>query len=1155
MKKTISLLSAHFLKSTALVLALLASQAARAGLAVPYSQDANTMHLWHLDDASNQLFAADMATNPVDTATPIQLANIGEPTPGQQPTNAFFGAPGPGYPGLTNSYIASTKQHVLAGNNGTSFGGFFPDVSQFCNPVSGAFTFEALVNLGNGSAPLSTMDAEIICGDDNSPSIGARGWQWRLQNGNMEWDLLAGSTDNDFKAALPTTGPDAVKLNTWYHVAITFTGQSPTNGDSSNVLTMYWTVLDPSRTTADVLAQYTNAPSSPTGIRPLSGAPEGSATPALGIGGSSRNTTSNPGNNEGLIGSIMEVRVSDIARTASQMAFVAGGAFPPVITQQPPTNTLVGYGQPLVFGPTVSGTAPLSYTWFLGGTNLASQTNLDVSVSSATFTNAGSYYMIVTNAYGSATSTVAQVTVGAMASALFPTGVGTNGLPSSGDVPDPHYSMVQSSDPSFLGPNALIYEWNSPIQFSPGNGNYASTNGTSTWTGLQGNQGGVINASPAGSYTYRTTFLLDQANPSTVTLQGGVVFTGVITNILINGQSTGITLTPINSQFIASPFAITNGFVAGINTLDICQQLSSSAVTAIYVNQISAVGQAVAPGLPVIAQQPANQTVRDANLTGAGSIAEFSVIATGRPPLTYQWWADGAPLPGQTNYTLSITNPSAGAQGTNYSVVVSNASGAVTSSPAAVLTLASADQAPVAQPLDIVAFNGANGTVQISYLLDVLSSDPDHDTLSFSSASSASTNGTANSVNNVAQNGATLVYTPVTGFVGIDQFTYTIQDSIGTQSIGNVNALDLLSPSPLTTVLVGGATNLSVGISNVPAGYSFQWQLYGTNLPGATSAQLALPNAQATANGAYQLVVTSQSGGVVSSPIARVAANGAPRPKFAVNPADWVFNGYGTRATLSSNVLTLTDGSLSEGRSAWYGWPQVITNFSASFVYRDVNGGGADGFTFVLQNSPAGTAASGAGGGGLGYTGIANSVALEFNIYSNNTVGIALQSGGTVAPPFTPTDPVNIASGDPIQVNISYSAGVAQLSLTDLTTLASTNFVLDATASLGNTFENILGTNIAYVGFTGGDGGVASTQTISNFLFTPPSLPLSVQRGASNTAVLSWTPPYNGFLLQSATSLGGPWQYVTAPVNSVSGQYQTQAPASGGARFYRLALP
>ncbi len=1124
----------------------------QAGLAIPYTQDADTMHLWHLND-TNGLYAEDSATNlTVDSAVPIQLESLAEPIPGTLPyNNANLGSPGPGFPGLTNCYSGTTKQHDLAGFNGSFFGGDFADVSQFCNPNSGAFTFEAVISL---NAPLASIDAEILSGDNNG-GIGNRGWQWRLENGAMEWDLLAGSTDNDFKPLLPTSGPDTAKLNAWYHMAVTFTGQSPTNGDQANVFTMYWTALDPARTHADILAQFTNA--TPNGIRPLSGAPEGTATPALGIGGSCRGGAGNPGNGEGLIGSMLEVRVSDIARASNDMAFTVGGPFPPVITVEPMTNVLVGYGQPLLFGPVVSGTPPLTYLWNHAGTNLPAQgtSSPDLYNASPTFADGGSYYVIVTNAYGRATSTVSQVTVGAIATDLFPTGIGTNGLPSAADIPDAHYTVIASSDPSFLGPDPLVFEWNTPIEFSPGGGSYGPTNGYSTWIGLQGNLGGSIGASPAGGYTYRTTFLLDQVNPATVTLTGGVIFTGNITNIILNGKSTGISLTEVNSQFIPSPFTITNGFVPGVNTLDFCQNLGSDGNTAIYVTQISAIGLALSPGLPVITQPPVNQTVRDANLTGPGSVAEFSVIATGRPPLTYQWLVDGSPLSGATNYTLNIYNPSAGAQGTNYSVVISNASGSVTSAPPAVLAIVPTNQPPVCPSLNIAGFTSQGATIQVSYLIDVLDSDPDHDFLTNVIAEASSTNGAANGLNNVVVNGAALVYTPAPGFVGSDQFAYTIQDSQGATSAGVVNLLVLAEPPSFTTVLVGGTTTLSAGVNSAPPGYSFQWQLYGTNLPGATSAQLVISNAQSSNVGTYVLSVTDGQGNVIQSSRALVALDGAPMPKFNVNPMDWVFNGYGTATNLSGNVLGLTDGVLSEARSAWFGWPQNITNFSASFIYTDVGGNGADGFTFVLQNSAAGTAALGAGGGGLGYSGIQNSVALQFNIYSNNTVGFALQEDDAVSPPYTPTTPVNLASGDPIAVNVSYSAGIAQFTLTDLTTTLSTNMVIDVASVLGDTFENLLGTNIAYVGFTAGDGGTASTQTIRNFSFMPPSLPLSVRQTATNSVVLSWTPPYSGFVLQSSASLGGTWQNVTTPVNAVGGQFQVTAPLSAGARFYRLILP
>lgn len=76
--------------------------------------------------------------------------------------------------------------------------------------------------------------------------------------------------------------------------------------------------------------------------------------------------------------------------------------------------------------------------------------------------------------------------------------------------------------------------------------------------------------------------------------------------------------------------------------------------------------------------------VTDQNITltiGLGGSAIFLVVANGAPPLTYQWYQGNTLLAGQTNTQLSLTNlqaPNAGL----YSVVVSNLSGATTSSSA-----------------------------------------------------------------------------------------------------------------------------------------------------------------------------------------------------------------------------------------------------------------------------------------------------------------------------------------------------------------------------------------------------------------------------------------------------------------------------------------
>ena len=74
---------------------------------------------------------------------------------------------------------------------------------------------------------------------------------------------------------------------------------------------------------------------------------------------------------------------------------------------------------------------------------------------------------------------------------------------------------------------------------------------------------------------------------------------------------------------------------------------------------------------PVITTQPVNQ------FRTPGQIVSFSVVATGAP-LTYQWLFDGTVIADATNRVLSLANPQP-AQWGYYSVIVSNASGCVTS--------------------------------------------------------------------------------------------------------------------------------------------------------------------------------------------------------------------------------------------------------------------------------------------------------------------------------------------------------------------------------------------------------------------------------------------------------------------------------------------
>ena len=93
---------------------------------------------------------------------------------------------------------------------------------------------------------------------------------------------------------------------------------------------------------------------------------------------------------------------------------------------------------------------------------------------------------------------------------------------------------------------------------------------------------------------------------------------------------------------------------------------------------------------PFITNQPADLTV------GEGQNAVLSVSALGSTPLSYQWRKNGNNIPGATNSTLAFS-PAALANSGNYTVVVSNASGNVTSEVATLTVLQNAP--PVAEIL------------------------------------------------------------------------------------------------------------------------------------------------------------------------------------------------------------------------------------------------------------------------------------------------------------------------------------------------------------------------------------------------------------------------------------------------------------------------
>jgi len=111
--------------------------------------------------------------------------------------------------------------------------------------------------------------------------------------------------------------------------------------------------------------------------------------------------------------------------------------------------------------------------------------------------------------------------------------------------------------------------------------------------------------------------------------------------------------------------------------------------------------------LPSITTQPLGATVT------AGTSVSFTVAATGTDPLAYQWQLNGAAIAGATGVTYNIASASA-AQAGNYTVVVSNAAGSVTSNTA---TLTVNTPTPPPTPAPSGGGGGGGGAPSTWFLL------------------------------------------------------------------------------------------------------------------------------------------------------------------------------------------------------------------------------------------------------------------------------------------------------------------------------------------------------------------------------------------------------------------------------------------------------
>ncbi|HEV7925622.1 MAG TPA: hypothetical protein VGR14_09710 [Verrucomicrobiae bacterium] len=412
--------------------------------------------------------------------------------------------------------------------------------------------------------------------------------------------------------------------------------------------------------------------------------------------------------------------------------------------------------------------------------------------------------------------------------------------------------------------------------------------------------------------------------------------------------------------------------------------------------------------------------------------------------------------------------------------------------------------------------------------------------------------------NGVTLSGATnssLVLSNVQGS-GAETYSVLITNSAGNAEGSGILTIysgppQLLSDLPTNVVAgVGDTLNLSATfVGTFPIAY--QWQFDGTNLTdgggvaGSQTSALTLSNVQFTEAGYYQLLASNALGtnatSVATLSVVTITLSAA---------SDWTINSNsalgGLAGIITNGTLTLTDNGEQEAVSAYWDTPVNIQNFVASWTYvQSGDGGNSRGYTFTLQNS--GLTALGGTAVNLGYSGIQDSVSVQFNTFP--PVGLALGIDGSIPQEPGGTGSITVPTEDPLSFTVVYSGNFLSVDLVD--TITSDSFTTNYTVNIPST---VLG-NTAYVGFTGADGYATSIQQVSNFsFFNFPTL--TAQKTGGGGLVFTW-PAGEGIVLQANTNLaGGNWVNVTNTPTIVGGNDQvTVNPGETNILFFRLAIP
>jgi beta-galactosidase len=310
---------------------------------------------------------------------------------------------------------------------------------------------------------------------------------------------------------------------------------------------------------------------------------------------------------------------------------------------------------------------------------------------------------------------------------------------------------------------------------------------------------------------------------------------------------------------------------------------------------------------PTIQTQPVSQTV------ASGSTAQFSVVAGGTGPFTYQWFRNGAAIPGATGATYTTPTLSTADSGSVYSVAVSNAVGSVTSANATLTvtatgpTTGSANLAlgrPATSSGNENAGLGASNAVDGDLTTRWSSAFVDPSWLEVDLGSPVAINKVVLRWENAYgkayqlqvsndQQTWTTVYTQTAGQGGVETLTFPTVVNRYIRLYGTARATQYgyslfefevygadvpsILTQPVSQTVNGGATATFSVTAGGTGPFTYQWLRNGVAIPGATGTSYTTPALTSADSGSkFTVAVTNANGTTTSRPATVTVNSSAP---------------------------------------------------------------------------------------------------------------------------------------------------------------------------------------------------------------------------------------------------------------------------------------